>query len=202
MTSIAWSRSKASAAACSRPSKRSAAAKTRSPRPPAGNATPKKRAALIDEGKRLKSSVAEEEERLRRLEAEIDPAAAARPQPDPSRRPRRPHRRRQPRAPHGRHAPRLRFQAQGPRRARESTRPDRFRNRRQGQRNRLLFPQERRRPARPGTSAIRPAEIDRRRLHSHHHSRPGPEYQSWKGSASRRAGSKPRSTRSKTPSSA
>ena len=32
---------------------------------------PEKRAALIDEGKRLKSSVAEEEDRLRRLEAEM-----------------------------------------------------------------------------------------------------------------------------------
>ena len=60
-----------SAGACSRPSRRSAAARTRSPRPPAASAIPRSGRRLIEEGKRLKSSVAEEEERLRRLEAEM-----------------------------------------------------------------------------------------------------------------------------------
>ena len=134
-----------------------------------------KRAALIEEGKRLKSAVAEEEERLRRLEAEVNqrlkripnlthPDAPVGQTEDDSRELRKVG------------TPRdLRLQAEGPRRPGQGPRPHRFRDRRQGQRDRLLLPQERRRAARPGAPAVRGQEADRARLHADHDARPGPQ---------------------------
>ena len=115
---------------------------------------PQKRTALIDEGKRLKSSVADEEERLRRLEAEM------------SQRLRRVPNLTHPDAPIGLTeddsrelrkvgTPRVfEFKPKDHVELGKDARPDRFRDRRQGQRHRVLLPQERRRSPGPGAAAV------------------------------------------------
>ena len=163
---------------------------------------PAKRAALIDEGKHLKAA-GRRSGRAAPGDGRRDQAAApASSQPDPSRRPDRAHRGRQPRASQGGHPPHLRLSRQGPRRARQVARPDRFRDRRQGDRDRLLLPQERRGAARSGPPAVRDPEARRGRLHARHHAGPGPQLRSWRASASRPGEPRRRSTRSRTPTSA
>ena len=94
------------------------------------------------------------------------------------------------------------FQGQGPRRTGQGPRPDRLRDRRQGQRDRLLLPQERRGAARPGASAVRDRKLIERGIHSRSSRPTWPAIRSWRGSASRRGAPRRRSTRSRTPTSA
>ena len=136
---------------------------------------PEKRSALIEEGKRLKSQVAEEEERLRRLEAELNQRLRRIPNlthPD---------------APVGLTEDESReLRKVGTPRAFDFKPKDHvelgkdldlidFETAGKVSGTGLLFPQERRRPPRPGTPAVRPAKTDRRRVHAHHHARPGPQ---------------------------
>ncbi len=163
---------------------------------------PARRSELVAEGKRLKAEVAENEEQLKQLDAEVKRRLARIPNlthPD---------------APVGATeddshelrrvgTPRVfDFQPEGPCRDRQGARPDRLRERRQGLGPRLLLPQERRGASGTGAPAVRAAEAGRARA-SRRSSRPTwPATASWRGSASRPGGSRRRSTRSRTPTSA
>ncbi len=129
---------------------------------------------MIEEGKRLKSQVAEEEERLRRLEAEV------------TQRLRRIPNLTHPDAPVGLTEDDSReLRKVGTPRTFDFKPKDHvelgkaldlidFETGGKVSGHRLLLPQERRRPAGPGTPAVRPPKTDRRRVHAHHHARPGP----------------------------
>ena len=122
---------------------------------------PARRAELVAEGKRLKSEIAENEDRLKQLDADVKRRLARIPNLTHPDAPVGAHRGREPRAAQGRHAPHLRLHAEGPRRDRQGARPDRLRERRQGHGPRLLLPQERRGAPGAGAPAVRHAEAGR-----------------------------------------
>ena len=107
-----------------------------------GKLSPEERTALIEEGKRLKETIAAREKELRGAGEEAHRGGPEDPQHVPPRGPRRRGGNGQPRASHVGHGPVLQLRAEGPRAAGRVPRPDRLRDRRARGGPEVLLPEE------------------------------------------------------------